>query len=688
MKIRLDHIFTNLAGCFVPGGMPVPNNRLKEKIFLMVLAINYLFACHAHAQTITSFAPSSGPSGTVVTITGTGFNPVPANNIVFFGATMASVSAASATSLTVSIPAGANYSYITVTNLSTHLTAYSQRPFNLTTTCSSVSNFAAPVTFQGGSHNVEICDMDGDGRADLIIPDYFNNFLTVTRNISTSGNISFAPKVTFPWASGGQPNEVSIGDFDGDGKPDVALGGNGGGTFVSVYRNTSVPGIISFAARQDFTASSGQGNGNRIIDLDQDGKPDIVSVHWSGNCVWVLRNTSTGPGIISFAAGVSFATTTQPHKIDVGDLDGDGKPDVVITCFTSNKLSVFRNTSVPGTIAFAARQDFVPGTVPYFVHIGDLDGDGKADIALVNRDVATLAVYRNTSVPGTITLAARQDFATPAGTFTHYGLAYGDLDGDGKPDLAVGNYTLNVTSIFRNTSVPGVVSFAPRVDLPSGVSYDVGIDDFDGDGRPDLAVTNSSSTVSILGNLCTIVPLPVELLSFTAEQRGKEMLLHWKTASENNNDFFSVERSFNGTSFGKIGETRGAGNSNAALDYTYTDEQPVNGINYYRLKQVDFDGEFTYSKIIAIRANLSQAEFELHPNPSDAEWNGSFTLEADAVVTIGMTDAVGHIIMAQTLKGVKGTNSFRVRMSDLTPGLYFLTISSDRLEARKKFIKR
>ena len=93
--------------------------------------------------------------------------------------------------------------------------------------------------------------------------------------------------------------------------------------------------------------------------------------------------------------------------------------------------------------------------------------------------------------------AARQDFATPAGTFTHYGLGVGDLDGDAKPDIAVGNYTLNNTSVFRNTSIVGTISFAPRVDLAAGVSYDVGIADFDGDYRPDIAVTNSGSTVSI-----------------------------------------------------------------------------------------------------------------------------------------------------------------------------------------------
>ncbi|MBI4930887.1 MAG: T9SS type A sorting domain-containing protein [Bacteroidetes bacterium] len=655
---------------------------MKKTIYSNLLVVICLLPNFSNAQTITSFSPTSGPVGTTVTITGTGFNTTPASNIVFFGATMATVSAATAISLTVTVPSGANFQYITVTNLNTYLTAYSAQPFNMATSCSSTPSFAAAISVQGGSHNVETCDMDGDGKADLVIADYFNNTFTVTRNTSTPGSISFAPKVTFPWAAAGQPNEVSIGDFDGDGKPDVALGGNGGGAFVSVYRNTSTPGSISFAARQDFSASSGQGNGNKIIDIDKDGKPDLVSVHWSGNCVWVLRNTSTGPGIISFAAGVSFATTTQPHKIDVGDLDGDSKPDVVITAFTSNTLSIFRNTSTPGTISFAARQDFSPGTVPYFIHIGDLDGDGKADIATVTRDASTLAVYRNTSTPGAITLAVRQDFATLGGAFTHYGLDFGDLDGDGKPDIAVGNSSLNSTSIFRNTSVPGTISFAARVDVASGYAYFIGIDDFDGDGKPDIAVTKSGTTVSILGNLCALIPSPVELLSFTGEQRGEEVLLQWSTASEINNDYFDVENSVDGKAFEKIGRVAGHGNTNQLLNYSFIDEYPYSGINYYRLKQVDYNGDYNYSPIIAVKNNLAGNPCFVYND----ETSGNFILSCakSENYQVRILSVEGKILKAIKIKVDTGN---KIDLHDFSNGMYILRIIDGENIQNLKLIK-
>lgn len=645
------------------------NSSIKciDNFYTAILFIFFLPLVNLHAQAITSFSPSSGPVGTDVTIIGTGFDAVAANNVVFFGATIGTITSASTTEITATVNDGANFQYITVTNLVTNTTAYSVKPFNVIALCSDASTYASAVSVQGGSHNVEIYDMDGDGKSDLIIPDYFNNYFTVTRNTSTPGTISFDPKVSFAWAAGGQPNEVSIGDFDGDGKPDVAVGGNGGGTFVSVYRNTSMPGSISFAARQDFTASSGQGNGNKIIDIDGDGKPDLVSVHWSGNCVWVLRNTSTGPGIISFAAGVSFATTTQPHKIDVGDLDGDAKPDVIITAFTSNKMSIFRNTSTVGSISFAARQDYSPGTVPYFVHVGDLDGDDKPDIALVNRDVATLAVYRNTSTVGTISLATKQDFATPTGTFTHYGVAIGDLDGDNKPDVVVGNYTLNVTSIFRNTSTVGAISFAPRVDVASGVSYDVGIGDFDGDQRPDIAVTNSGSTVSILRNTCIL--LPINLLSFMAQQEYDYVKINWATASEINNAEFILERSNNGYDFKTITAIPGGGNTESLMQYTFTDADPVNGINYYRLQQTDFNGESSFSNVIAV--DYSAEAIIISPNP----FNSNFTISGTTSLGIISIYSITGSMVFSTLCTNENTT---ISIPELPAGNYILNYQSGR----------
>ena len=195
-----------------------------------------------------------------------------------------------------------------------------------------------------------------------------------------------------------------------------------------------------------------------------------------------------------FAAPIGFATGTG-WKIAIGDLDGDGKPDIAsIGHVNTNRISVLRNTSTPGSIDTSsfARLDFPVGTEHYGIAIGDLNGDGKLDLAVSNRSDSTVSVLRNASTNGRIRFLETVVFGADRG---QGGLAIGDLDGDGKLDLAVANNypSPSGVSVLRNTSVSiDTLSFAPRVFFP--VNFEdgalaVAIQDLNGDGRPDLVVT-------------------------------------------------------------------------------------------------------------------------------------------------------------------------------------------------------
>ena len=487
---------------------------------------------------INSFTPSSGAAGTIVTITGTGFNTIINNNIVFLGATKATVTAASSNSLTVKVPAGASFGPVTILNTATGLATYSAKFFtptfapntgNITT---ADMNSKIDFTTNTNPYAVAIGDLDGDGKPDLVVANYSTNSISVFQNTSISGIInsnSFAAKVDF--ATGANPCAIAIGDVDGDGKLDLVVANNSSSSF-SVFHNTSSSGNIttsSFAAKVDFTTGTNPSS-IAIGDIDADGKPDIAVTNYSDNTVSVFHNTCNSGNIntASFATKIDFTTGLLPSSIAIGDMDGDGKPDLIIANARSYTVSIVRNTGNIGNItssSFAAKVDFATASLPYSVAIGDLDGDGKLDIAIANESNSTVSVFRNTSSSGSITsnsFAGKIDYAT---SFLPFSVAIADIDGDGKPDLVVANEDSANVSVLHNKSIIGnftSTSFAAKVDFRTGNGpYSVAIGDIDGDGKPDLVVVNyNSNTVSVLRNNPTFPPISLSYITPNVFTKG------------------------------------------------------------------------------------------------------------------------------------------------------------------------
>ncbi len=460
----------------------------------------------APCPSITTFTPISGPVGTTVTITGANFDTTPANNFVFFGAVKASVSSATSTSLTVSVPNGAAYKPISITVGG--FTGCSSLPFMVTfPTVAMITqgSFAPKFDLPTGVYPVDVAigDIDGDGKPDLAVinsSSYASNTISVYRNTSTSGSITFAPKVDFP--TGAIPVGIAIEDIDGNGKLDLIVANQIGGT-VTVMENESSPDSIRFAPRIDFATRSFSSS-IAAADIDGNGKLDLVIDNGGAHPdLDVLRNTSWVDLITSasFDPKVTFAIGAYPMKVTTGDIDGDAKPDLV-TITSGNNVSVLRNIGSVGSVSsgsFATKVDFATGERPYNIVIGDLDGDGKPDMVIVDQDSSAVSVLRNTSLPGSVTFAPRVDFSTG---WQPWGIAIGDIDGDGKVDLAVTNCSDATVSLLRNTSSPGFISFAARVDLTTGMApISAAIGDLDGDGKPDLVTVNANAnTVSIFRN--------------------------------------------------------------------------------------------------------------------------------------------------------------------------------------------
>jgi len=172
-------------------------------------------------------------------------------------------------------------------------------------------------------------------------------------------------------------------------------------------------------------------------------------------------------------------------------------------------------------------------------------------------------------------------------------------------------------------------------------------------------------------------PLPVELVSFSANCENEGVQLSWQTASEFNASHFTVEKSTDGFAWDKIGEVSAAGTSNSLLNYGYFDRNAISGINYYRLIQVDFDGtEKEYAPIMANCASDASKTWMSYPNPSDAGFQVVCDypeLIGDATLTI--LDASGKLVGLQAITLNEGINLFVVNQ-ELTPGIYFLNISN------------
>lgn len=328
--------------------------------------------------------------------------------------------------------------------------------------------------------------------------------VTVIGPIMSSAKSGFTAKQDF--ATGSNPRSVTTGDLNGDGKLDLAVA-NVNSSNVSVLLNTAVPGSATpnFTAKQDFAAGLGPVS-VAVGDLNGDGRLDLIVANFNSNNVSVLLNI-TAPGGLTpiFADKQDVDASDGPIYVTTGDLNGDGKLDLAVTNLNSNNVSVFLNTTAPGaaTLSFAPKQDFGTGDGPLSVAVGDLNGDGKLDLAVVSFNFSTVSVLLNTTAPGgaTASFSAIQDFATGDGPTS---VAIGDLNGDGELDLSVTNFVFDTVSILFNTTAPGsaTASFTVNQEFATGTGpIYVTMGDVDGDGKLDLAVANfNSNNVSVLLN--------------------------------------------------------------------------------------------------------------------------------------------------------------------------------------------
>lgn len=477
------------------------------------------FGAFGQKPEIKSFDKVKGPNGDLVSISGSNFGTNASQLAVFFGAAKGTILTVSDQLIEVTVPAGTTYNSVSVINITNGLIGYSREPFLLSYGGANPFSAASLVgqpdfNAESGLYDLCMCDLDGDAKVDIASANDNANSISVLPNSSSgAGNINFGK---IPILLNARSIHIKCGDLNGDGKPDLVVSEGGDGSRIYVLQNgSSGIGNFSFVALPPLVLTGRKTKRIEIADLDLNGRPEIIVTDQGSNFVTVLQNTST-VGSISFSStfiNIPISGAASTDALAVGDLNGDQIPEILISQFLTGTSNIYLipNTSTLGSLSFGSVVTRpVPGTI-INLRIGDLDGDRKADIAATQLLSSQVSIFLNQSTNTTFAFAAPVNFA---GGDRPWGIDFGDLDGDGKPDIVVASITQKNITILNNNSTTGTPIFTSITAPTTYINRHVNIGDVDRDGKPDVAFTSiddnnlgiAASKVSILRNRHCMIP--------------------------------------------------------------------------------------------------------------------------------------------------------------------------------------
>lgn len=202
------------------------------------------------------------------------------------------------------------------------------------------------------------------------------------------------------------------------------------------------------------------------------------------------------------------------------------------------------------------------------------------------------------------------------------------------------------------------------------------------------AIGGSDGLGTVVAGDCNTL-LPVDLMDLGVETSGTDLVVVWKTASEINNQGFEVQRSTDGKKFKKVGFISGRGTSYEINDYSYTDKDAKsNQMYYYRLKQVDFDGRFDFTRVVSAKVTSKQATevFDIFPNPASNGAELNISLNAEQSVAVKIFDQRGNVMSQQNHQLAAGNHMLRLDLLDMATGLYFVQTQVNEETFYKKLV--
>lgn len=347
------------------------------------------------------------------------------------------------------------------------------------------------LTTNAAPYQVATGDFNGDGHPDIVTANSGSNNVSV---LLGNGDGTFVRQVTY--GAGNGPNAVAVGDFDGDGHLDLVVANSGDNTVSVLLNDPANLGVfrapVTYTVGNDPVALAvGEFTGDKHL--------DIVVVNNGDQTFSLLANDGSG----AFSAKATFGTDLDPASIAAGDFDGDGYADVVVASLAGGPsggggVSVYLNDSNhPGQ--FLPNTDY-DSTGAQWVAVGNLDSDSYLNLAVADHSLGQVGVLFNQGSGAPGIFGSLSDFGTGGGPVS---VAVGDFNGDGMVDLATANSTSETVSILYNTGGRVFQSQPPVVIAVGNSPFSVAVEDFNGDGHPDIVVANfSDNTVGVALNGC------------------------------------------------------------------------------------------------------------------------------------------------------------------------------------------
>jgi Secretion system C-terminal sorting domain len=479
-----------------------------------------------------------------------------------------------------------------------------------------------------------------------------------------------------------------------------------GGTFAlrttsSSISNRAVNGNINVSGTGKFVVSSGDFGSSFPLTVSVAGNVtqsggiiDIAPGSSAQGILSVAGNFTQTGGILTETGGTANSkllftgSNAQTATFATGNLGGDAL-NVEINK-PSNNVTLLSSVSVPKDLMLTAGHIILGSNN---LTVNNVATGGSA-VSHVVTDASGALTINSVGITG-------KDF--PVGiSASSYDLV------NIKNAVAVNNFSVSVSNILSAGIPPSYVNVIPRQweivsnSVGATLAFTPGTVTVNSSEIGHLVagtwefIPSTTSSPTYTGTFTSFSPfiiasqvLPVELVSFTGRKVGNINVLNWQTATEKNNSHFDIERSSNGENgWDKIGLIKGNGNSIVSQKYAFTDNAPLS-ISYYRLKQVDFDGQFKYSNVVSVLDKKGKFNIaSVAPNPTKETSTILFESAKNENVSVTLTDVSGRVILIQNVFATEGVNSLGLNMSDLNNGLYIMSLRNSEQVLIQKIIKQ